>query len=76
MNQENKLDKIAEDVAYMRGKWDSTIPNLLIRVDTLEESSNTSKVSWGKITIVASLIAFLGSSVVAFFTNWLANKLT
>lgn len=25
---EAKIDKIAEDTAYMRGKWDATIPNL------------------------------------------------
>lgn len=65
---EQKMDKMAQDVSYMRGKWDEAIPALQavtkehsIAINTLEKSQSN---LLGKSGVIG---AIAGSAVGAFF---------
>lgn len=68
-----KIDKIASDVSYMRGKYDEAIPQLQNTVklhDTsiIELKQNSANIT-GKASIIGGIIGFIGSVILSFFSN-------
>lgn len=70
---ENKLDEIAGDVAYMRGKWDEAIPLIQntvkeqgVKIVGLEKSQASIKT---KVGIAGGFAGLLGSGVIEWIVQ-------
>ena len=72
---EGKIDKILQNVSYMRGQWDSTIPALTVKVDAHTNDISSLKISQENIkTKVAIAGGFAGLAVATVF-NWIASHI-
>ncbi len=70
---EEKLDKIAEDTAYMRGKWEATIPPLVNEI--IEHRKTIGKITTQqarareKFAMMGMFSGAIGTGVVEWITR-------
>ncbi len=72
---EEKLDKIAEDTAYMRGKWDATIPPLVEEIVSHRASISKMKVRQGRLTEKVGLIGLFSGAIGTGTVEWVLKHL-
>ncbi len=72
---EEKLDKIAEDTAYMRGKFDATIPPLVEEVVSQRATISQMKVSHAKVQEKVAMIGLFGGAIGTGAVEWVMKHL-
>lgn len=70
---EEKIDKIAKDVSYMSGQFDTVIPLLQKTVDNHEnrisEQEKKSENMAGKASVIGGIMGAVGGAILSFLTT-------
>lgn len=73
MTLEEKIDKIAQDVSYMRGKYDEAIPQLQEAVLEHGKSINTLQSKQenmaGKASVIGAIMGAVGGAILSFLSS-------
>ncbi len=71
---EEKLDRIAADIAYMKGKVDEALPSLQKTVQKHEESIAALEVKSENITTKVAMAGGITSFIVAFIVDFFLRR--
>jgi len=71
---EEKIDKIAEDSAYMRGRWDSTIPSLQRLIEDHEKRIQANEKTTENITTKVGLAGALSGTIFSAIIMWIFKR--
>ncbi len=71
----NKVDKIAEDSTYLRGKWDSTIPSLEALVQKHEKEIDDQGRLIANTQGKATVAGVVGGTFMSVFVGWIYSKI-
>ena len=73
MTLEEKIDKIAENVSYMRGQWDQAIPALQKQVGEhetcLSDIKSKQENMAGKASVIGGIMGAIGGVILSFLSS-------
>lgn len=70
---ETKIDRIATDVAYMRGQYESTIPDLKKVIDDHSRRINGVEQTQANIKGKVAIISVAGGGVMSVIAMWVKS---